>query len=146
VIGTAFVQAVVAAFGFALAGAPGVALLSLATFMFALVQIPTATVWVPVTVWLFWQGHIVWAVFMALWGFFLVNTVDNIIRPYLISQGARLPFLLMFVGVVGGLLAYGFIGIFIGATLLAVSYTLILDWLEEPSEVVSEPAPGETEP
>lgn len=144
VIGTAFVQAIAAAFGFWVAGAPGVALLALATFMLALVQIPTATVWAPVAAWLFWQGEIVWGAFMALWGFFIVNTVDNVIRPYLISQGARLPFLLMFVGVVGGLLAYGFIGIFIGATLLAVSYTLILDWLEESAS--ADGAPGGDRP
>lgn len=132
VIGTAFAQGIVAAIGFVIAGVPGTALLSLITFMVALVQVPTAIVWVPVTIWLLYQGNLPWGIFMGLWGFFVINTVDNVIRPMMISSGAKLPFLLMFVGVVGGLFAYGFIGIFLGATLLAVSYTLFLDWLGEP--------------
>jgi predicted PurR-regulated permease PerM len=70
-------------------------------------------------------------VFLFVWGTFVVSTVDNFIRPYLISQGARLPFLLILVGVIGGLLAYGFIGLFVGPTLLGVGYTLFRSWLDE---------------
>ena len=69
--------------------------------------------------------------FLFVWGTFVVSTVDNFIRPYLISQGARLPLLLIFVGVIGGLLAYGFIGLFVGPTLLGVGYTLFRSWLDE---------------
>ena len=72
-----------------------------------------------------------YAIFLFVWGTFVVSTVDNFIRPYLISQGAKLPLLLIFVGVIGGLLAYGFIGLFVGATLLGVGYTLFRSWLDE---------------
>ena len=132
VIGTAFVQAVTSAIGFAIAGAPGVTLLAFLTFFAALIQLPTAVIWLPVAAWFFFKGATGWAIFTVAWGVVLVNTVDNFVRPILISHGANLPLLLIFVGVLGGLLTWGFIGIFLGATLLAVGYTLFRDWLDEP--------------
>ena len=84
------------------------------------------------------RGETALAVFLFVWGFFVVSTIDNFIRPYLISQGAKLPLLLIFVGVIGGLFAYGLIGLFIGATLLGVGYTLFRSWLDE------EPPPPNT--
>jgi predicted PurR-regulated permease PerM len=99
--------------------------------MAAVMQLPTAVVLLPVAGWLFWQGLTWQAIVLTVWSLGLVNTVDNFVRPYLISQGANLPFLLIVVGVVGGLLTWGFIGIFLGATLLAVTYTLFLNWLDD---------------
>jgi predicted PurR-regulated permease PerM len=66
---------------------------------------------------------------MGLWGMFAISGIDNVVRPVLISRGADLPFLLVFVGVLGGILAFGFIGLFIGPTLLALGYALIVDWV-----------------
>ena len=132
VIGTAIVQAVTSGIGFAVAGAPGVTLLAFLTFFAALIQLPTAIIWLPVAAWFFFKGATGWAIFITVWGVILVNTVDNFVRPILISHGANLPLLLIFVGVLGGLLTWGFIGIFLGATLLAVGYTLFRDWLDGP--------------
>ncbi len=131
VIGTGLVQGVFASVGLLIVGAPGPVLLGFVTFMVAVMQLPTAVVLLPVAGWLFWQGFTWQAVVLTVWSLGIVNTVDNFIRPYLISQGANLPFLLIVVGVVGGLLAWGFIGIFLGATLLAVTYTLFLNWLDD---------------
>lgn len=136
VIFTAFIQAVLLALGLAVVGAPAPVVLGFLTFFLLVLQLPNFLVWVPVVIWLGYQGETAHAVLLFVWGFFVVSTIDNFIRPYLISQGAKLPLLLIFVGVIGGLLAYGFIGLFIGATLLGVGYTLFRSWLDE------EPPPG----
>jgi predicted PurR-regulated permease PerM len=66
---------------------------------------------------------------MAVWGFFVVSGSDNLIRPLLIGKGVQAPFALIFLGVVGGILAFGFLGLFIGPTLLAIAYNLLEDWM-----------------
>jgi len=68
---------------------------------------------------------------MGLWGFFIISGIDNVVRPWLISQGAALPFILVLLGVVGGLLTFGFIGIFLGPTLLAVGFAMLREWTRE---------------
>jgi predicted PurR-regulated permease PerM len=84
-------------------------------------------VWIPATVWLYQHDQSGWAGFMALWGLG-VSSVDNFVKPWLISQGSALPFILIFFGVIGGALAFGFIGVFLGPTLLAVGFRLVQDW------------------
>ncbi len=130
VIGTALFQASLSGFGFALAGVPAYSLLAVVCFMTALLQIGTGLVWIPVAIWLGYQGHQGWAVFTAVLGIF-INTVDGFIKPYFMSKGSDLPLTLIFTGVIGGLLAWGFMGMFVGATLLAVAYTLFREWLNQ---------------
>lgn len=136
-IGTASIQAMVAALGFGLAGVPGIAVLGFATFLLALIQLPTLLVWAPAAAWLYHTGETGHAIFLAIWGLLLVNTVDNFLRPYLISRGAKLPFALILMGVLGGLLAWGMVGLFIGPTLLAVAYSLVRAWLGAAEEAVA---------
>jgi predicted PurR-regulated permease PerM len=131
IIFTAFIQAVLLALGLAVVGAPGPVVLGFITFFFLVLQLPNWLIWLPVVIWLAYHDRNGLAVFLFVWGFFVVSTIDNFIRPYLISQGAKLPLLLIFVGVIGGLLAYGFIGLFLGTTILGVGYTLFLSWLDE---------------
>ena len=88
----------------------------------------SALVWLPSTIYLFSIDRIEWGIFMGLWGFLVVSTGDNIIRPYFISLGSALPLLLVYLGVLGGIIAFGFLGLFIGPTLLAVAYTIIREW------------------
>ena len=127
-LGTALAQALVAALGFAIAGVPAVPLLSVATFVLSLVPVGPPIVWAGAAVWLFNQGEPGWGVFMLLWGLVLISGVDNVVKPLLISRGSSLPFLLVLLGVLGGVLAFGFVGLFIGPTLLAVGYSLLRDW------------------
>lgn len=127
-LGTALAQGVLAAFGLWLAGVPGALFLGVITSLLSFVPMGPPMVWLPSTLWLFSTGQITWGVFMGLWGFFVVSTVDNIIRPYFISLGSALPLLLVFLGVLGGIVAFGLLGVFIGPTLLAVGYTLIREW------------------
>src|SRR5437764_6841314 len=78
-------------------------------------------------IWLFHQGSTGWALFMLVWGLGVSN-VDNVVKPWLISQGSNMPFILIFFGVLGGALTFGFIGVFLGPTLLAVGYRLVEEW------------------
>jgi predicted PurR-regulated permease PerM len=127
-LGTALAQALVAAFGFAIAGVPAVPLLGVATFIMSLVPVGPPIVWGGAALWLFSEGRPGWGIFMLVWGIFLISGVDNVVKPMLISRGSDLPFLLVLLGVLGGVLAFGFVGLFIGPTLLAVGYSLLRDW------------------
>jgi len=127
-LGTALAQGLVAAVGFAMAGVPAVPLLSVLVFVLSLVPVGPPLVWGSATVWLFAQGETGWGIFMVLWGTFLISGVDNVVRPMLISRGTSLPFLLTLLGVLGGVIAFGFVGMFIGPVLLAVGYSLMSEW------------------
>ena len=133
VIGTALVQALLTAISLAIVGVPGVALLGLFSFFFATLQVGTAPVWILVALWLAFQGHRGAAVFIVVAGIF-INLIDNVIKPYLIGRGGgSLPAMIIFIGVLGGVMAWGFIGVFLGSTLIAIGYTLLRSWLEEPA-------------
>jgi predicted PurR-regulated permease PerM len=128
IIGTALAQGSLQAIGLWLAGVPAAFFLGFLTFFLSFVPMGPALVWLPATAWLFYKGALGWGVFMALWGFFVVSGVDNILKPYLISRGSNLPLILVFLGVLGGILAFGFLGVFLGPTLLALAYTLVREW------------------
>jgi predicted PurR-regulated permease PerM len=134
VLGTAMAQGVLAAIGFAIAGVPSSVLLGLITFFLSVVPVGPPLVWGGVAFWLFQQNEMAWAIFVLVWGFFLVSTVDNIIKPFIISRGSRLPFVVVFLGVLGGVLAFGVIGAFLGPVLLAVTYQLVIEWTSDASE------------
>ncbi|MEI6317313.1 MAG: AI-2E family transporter [Pseudomonadota bacterium] len=129
IIGTALAQAAVALLGFLIAGVPAALVLAIATFFLSMIPAGPPLVWIGATVWLVSEGQVGWAVFMAVWGMFAISGIDNVVRPILISRGADLPFLLVFIGVLGGILAFGFIGIFIGPTLLALAFALLQQWI-----------------
>ena len=130
IVGTAAAQSIVAMIGFLIAGVPGIAMLTFATFFFSMVPVVGATlIWVGAAVWLYDGGQTGWAIFMILWGMFGISSVDNFVKPILISRTASLPLLLIVVGVFGGVLVFGFIGLFLGPTLLALGQVLIREWL-----------------
>jgi predicted PurR-regulated permease PerM len=140
-LGTALVQGVLASVGFLIVRLPGplALLLGLLTFVLALVPFGPPLVWIPVTAWLAAHGHTGLAIFMAIWGAVAVSGIDNVLRPYLIGREASLPFALAFLGALGGIVAFGFIGIFLGPTLLAVGYSVLHEFLNrkeaiEPTE------------
>jgi predicted PurR-regulated permease PerM len=128
ILGTGLAQGVLAAIGFAIAGVPAAVLLGVVTFFLSVVPVGPPLVWGGAAIWLFQDGQPGWAAFVAAWGFFLVSTVDNVIKPFIISRGASLPFAVVFLGVLGGVLAFGVIGAFLGPTLLAVGYRLATEW------------------
>ncbi len=127
ILGTAMVQALMAGFGLLIAGVPGAGLLALLTFFLSVVPLGPPLILVPAALWLFHQGTSAWGVFMLIWAVG-VSTVDNFVKPWLISQGSDMPVVLILFGVLGGAMAFGFIGVFIGPTLLAVGYRLVKEW------------------
>lgn len=128
ILGTAIAQALVAGLGFWIAGVPGAVLLSVLTFFFAVIPFGPPLIWMPATLWLWAQDETGMAIFMLLWGALGISSVDNFLRPYLISQNSKMPFVLIFCGVIGGALAFGLVGVFMGPTMLAVAFRLIEEW------------------
>ena len=129
VVGTALCQSVIAGAGLVIAGIPQAVLLSALIFFFSVIQVGALIVMLPVVVWLYYSGSTGWAVAMLVWSIF-VAVIDNVLRPVLIRKGANLPLLLIFAGVIGGLIAFGIIGLFVGPMVLAVAYTLLIAWIE----------------
>ena len=141
VIGTAAAQALLALIGFLIAGVPGALVLGIVTFLLSLIPMGPPLVWIPATAWLAWKGDYTYAVFLGVWGTFVISGVDNVLKPYLISRGGNLPLVIVLLGVFGGLIAFGFIGLFIGPTLLAVAYSLLTDWSASQAQVRREDKP-----
>ncbi|NLC99551.1 MAG: AI-2E family transporter [Gammaproteobacteria bacterium] len=139
VIGTAAAQAIVALFGFAVAGVPGALLLAALTFMLSLIPMGPPLVWGPAVAWLVFQNEYGMAIFMFLWGLLVISSVDNFLKPYLISRGGNLPLVVVLMGVFGGLFAFGFMGLFLGPTLLAVAYSLVSDWIASNQPRIEQP-------
>ena len=130
IVGTGLAQALAALIGFWIAGVPGAFMLASLTFILSIVPAGPPLIWIGATGWLVYHDQPGCAVFMAVWGFFVVSWIDNIVKPLLISRGASLPFVLVLLGVLGGVLAFGFVGIFLGPTLLAVGFNLTRHWIE----------------
>jgi predicted PurR-regulated permease PerM len=131
VLGTALAQGIVAGIGFVIAGTPAPMMLALLTFFMSFVPFGPPLVWIGASIWLFVVGRTGWGIFLVLYGLFCISSVDNVIKPYIISRGSKLSFIVMFMGVLGGVAAFGFIGIFLGPTLLAVGFSLIQEIVEQ---------------
>jgi predicted PurR-regulated permease PerM len=127
---TAVVQSLVAGAGLALADIPFAGLLTALVFMLCIAQVGPLPVLVPALIWAFYDGHPGWGTFLIVISV-VVTTLDNVLRPLLIRMGADLPLLLIFAGVIGGLLAFGLVGIFVGPVVLAVAYTLLDAWMDD---------------
>jgi predicted PurR-regulated permease PerM len=140
--GTALMQAFVGGIGLAVAGVPVAGLLTAVTFMLCIAQIGPLPVLLPAAGWLFWSGHHGWGIFLVVVAA-VVATLDNVVRPLLIRMGADLPLLLIFSGVIGGLLSFGLVGIFVGPLVLAVSYTLLEAWMDDGESPSPEKPPQE---
>ena len=130
VVGTAIIQAVLLASGLAIAGVPGAAMLGFVGLLLAISQIGgplLVLIWGGAAWWLFGHDEQVWGVFMILWGL-MVSTIDNLIKPWLIGFGIQMPLSLTILGVFGGFIAFGFLGLFVGPTLIGVLFTLLQAW------------------
>ena len=130
IVVTATIQSALVALGFAVVGMPYAAILTAVSFLLAVAQIGPLPVLIGAVIWVYstqgaaWgTGYLVWAV--------ICGSVDNVVRPVLIKRGADLPLLLIFAGVIGGLLAFGVVGLFVGPVVLAVAYTLLLEWMND---------------
>jgi predicted PurR-regulated permease PerM len=130
-LGTAVVQGIMTWFGLWLSGVPRSTLLAFIAGCISILPVGAPLVWIPATLWLFAEGQTGWGIFLGLYGTFGISSADNVIRPWLISRGADLPLLLTLLGALGGVFAFGFLGLFLGPVLLAVGFTLLKDWADE---------------
>jgi predicted PurR-regulated permease PerM len=135
ILGTAILQGIMAIFGLWISGVPNPVFIGAVAGFFALIPIGLIqVVLLPAAGWLIFKGHIGWGIFLAIWSFTVIGNIDNFIRPMLISRGAKIPFLVVLLGVVGGLATGGILGLFVGATLLSVFFTLLKEWVAVPDE------------
>ena len=130
VVVTALVQTAMAGLGLAVAGVPFAGLLTAVVLLLCIAQIGPLMVLLPAVIWLFWNDEPVRGTVLLIWSL-IVGTFDNVLRAILIRRGADLPLLLIFAGVIGGLIAFGIVGLFVGPVVLAVTYTLLNQWVEE---------------
>jgi predicted PurR-regulated permease PerM len=139
ILGTALVQGMLTLFGLWLTGVPRAGLLALVAGFLSVLPIGAPLVWIPASLWLLSTGSTGWGVFLLIYGAGLISGSDNVIRPYFIARGADLPFLLTVLGVLGGALAFGLLGIFLGPVLLGVAYTLVNEFAQGKVEPLPEP-------
>lgn len=128
---TALAQAVLAGIGYVIAGAPSPILLTIITFVVAMIPFGTPFAWGGVALWLLSQGHTTEGIGLGLWGILVISWVDNLIRPMVISGATKIPFILIFIGVLGGLTAFGFVGLFTGPVLLAIMLAVWREWVSQ---------------
>ncbi len=144
ILGTAIIQGFLTAFGLSLAGVPHVVLLGIFVAFVAVLPIGAPLVWIPAGLWLLSDGHTARGIFLLAYGVIVVSGTDHVIRPYFIARGAQIPFLLTVLGVLGGVLAFGALGIFLGPVLLAVGYMLVLEFARlGPAPLADGIPPGE---
>jgi predicted PurR-regulated permease PerM len=135
---TAVVQSALGGIGLAIVGIPFAGFLTAVMLMLCIAQLGPGLVMFPAVIWVYWSGDTGWGTFLLIWSVIVV-ALDNFLRPVLIKLGADLPLLLILAGVIGGLFAFGLVGIFVGPVVLAVAYTLLGEWISEEED------PGEDE-
>lgn len=129
VMGTAFFAALISWVGFMIAGIPFALGLASLVFFVTIIQIGPLLVWVPVIIWYSSLGHTGYTIFLIIYAIGVLM-IDAVVKPILIAKsGGRLPFLVLFLGVLGGLAAWGFTGMFKGAIVMAIAYTVFTKWL-----------------
>jgi len=139
---TAVAQAILAGLSYFIAGVPNPMVLTIVTFLLALIPFGTPVAYTSVALWLFSQDHMMGAIGVMLWGVCIVSTSDNVIRPLVISGATKIPFLLIMFGGLGGLASFGLVGLFIGPVILAILLAIWREWLHE--NIEPEPMPKTT--
>lgn len=131
---TAFAQSLLAGLSYFVADVPNPMLLTVMTFILALIPFGTPVAYGSVSLWLLSQGQMMEAIGVMLWGVCIVSSSDNVIRPLVISGATKIPFLLIMFGVLGGIASFGLIGLFIGPVILAILLAIWREWIHETTE------------
>ena len=128
ILGTAIVQGILTGLGLWAAGVPRPLLLGVIAGGLSVLPIGAPAIWIPSALWLMSRGHTAWGIVLAIYGVVAISGSDSVIRPFFIARGAHLPFLLTMLGVLGGALAFGLLGVFVGPVLLGVGFTLVMEY------------------
>ncbi len=142
ILGTAIVQGFLTAFGLWMSGVPRPVLLGAVAGFISVLPIGAPVIWIPAALWLIGTDHTAWGIVLGAYGLLIISGSDNVIRPYFIARGAKLPFLLTILGVLGGALAFGLLGIFLGPVLLGVAFTLVVEFSGEASTALAAFSPS----
>ena len=134
-LGTNLLQAILGALGFWIAGVPGAMLLGFFIFFLTVIPFGAALVWIPAVIWVANNVESSTAVFLAIWCILVFGLLENIARQFLVGRGTTLPSFLILLGMLGGMSAFGFLGVFLGPALLALIYTLIEEWCSPTKEI-----------
>lgn len=147
IVVTAIIQSALGGIGLVVAGVPFATILTALMFLLAVAQVGAGPVLLGAVIWVYAKSSVAWGTVFLVWAIFC-GTFDNFLRPLLIKRGADLPLLLIFTGVIGGLIAFGVIGLFVGPVVLAVAYTLLVEWVSggDPSDMQGPPTPVLEEP
>lgn len=137
---TAVIQAALGGLGLAAAGVPFAGFITAVLLVLCIAQIGMLVVLIPAVIWVFWSGELAWGIFLLVWSL-AASMIDTVLRPVLVSRSADLPLLLIFVGVIGGFVAFGLLGIFVGPVVLAVAYTFLKTWIDQASAPAAASAP-----
>lgn len=140
VIGVAFIQSLLAAIGMVIVGVPAAGLWAGLVLLLAVIQLPPILVLGPIAAWVFSFAETMPAVFFLIWAL-LVSGCDGVLKPVLMGRGVDAPMLVILIGALGGMMVSGIIGLFVGAVIVAISYTLFMAWVEEEGAVA---VPGES--
>ena len=130
VLGVAAIQSLLAGLGMLVVGVPGAGLWTLLILILAVVQLPPTLVLIPVIVYVFYTSSTAVAVVFAIWSV-LVGLSDNVLKPLLMGRGSSVPMLVLFMGSIGGFIAGGILGLFVGAVVLSLGYTIFMAWVDE---------------
>jgi len=139
VLGVAFIQSVLAGMGFLAIGLPGAGLFALLCLIVSVIQISVGLVTLPIAIYVFWTHETVPAVVFLCWSVF-VGLIDNVLKPILLGRGLDVPMFVIFLGAIGGFLAHGIIGLFVGAVVLVLGYTLLSSWITGDFQMRDSPA------
>lgn len=138
ILGVALIQSMLAGLGMLVAGVPGAGLLTILCVLFCVAQLGPGLVLIPCAVWMFYSASQAAAIAFLIWSVLVILT-DNILKPLLLGRGVNVPMLVIFIGAIGGFLSNGFIGLFVGAIVLVLGYTVLQAWL---TELPAEDEPG----
>jgi predicted PurR-regulated permease PerM len=145
ILGVALIQTLLAGLGFLIAGVPGAGFWAMLCLVFAVVQIGISPIAIPVVIYVFSTADIVTGVMFLVWNGF-VTLLDNILKPILLGRGVEVPMIVIFVGAIGGFLASGIIGLFVGSVVLVLGFKLFLAWLNEDQRITAEPGDADSAP
>ncbi|MGB5309342.1 MAG: AI-2E family transporter, partial [Arenicellales bacterium] len=130
ILGVAIIQGILAGLGFLVAGIPGAGLWAFVAMVLAIIQIGILPVTLPAIIYVFATAEPLTGILFLVWNI-VISTADNILKPLLMGKGAAVPIPIIFIGALGGFMASGILGLFTGAIILSIGYTLYLAWIEE---------------
>ncbi|HJW47500.1 MAG TPA: AI-2E family transporter, partial [Lysobacter sp.] len=145
VVGVAFIQAILLGVGFLLAGIPGAGVLAMIVMFLGILQLPALLVSLPVVAYLWWAGGDSSTTMKVILSVYLVvaGMADNVLKPLLLGRGVDAPMLVVLIGAIGGMVTGGIVGLFVGAVLLALGYTIFMEWVESRADVAAPPPPAD---